>query len=100
MKREVVLTRTTIVTAVGVAAYVLAHLGVGLTPAVQQQVVDVLSWTLPVAIPLLSALWARIGVTPVFDPQSAVAVPLVPATPLVGGAPVDLDQILNGSQEG
>jgi hypothetical protein len=79
VKREYVLTRTALVTAVGFAAYLAVSLGyTGMTPAVQAQVVDVLNVTLPVVIPLLSALWARLGVTPIYDPKATVAVPLVP----------------------
>lgn len=81
MKREYVLTRTALVTAVGFAAYLATRLGyLGFTPAVQAQVVDVMNFTLPVAIPLLAGLWARLGVTPVYDPKATVAVPLVPVS--------------------
>jgi hypothetical protein len=84
MKREVVLTRTSIVTAVGFVAYMAARLGyLGFTPAVQDQVVTVLSVSLPVVLPLLAALWARLGVTPTYDPKATASVPLVPAPSLL-----------------
>src|SRR5689334_15524996 len=76
--REIVLTRASVVSAVGTAVALLAVMGVGITHAQQEKAVDVLVVALPVALPLLGALWSRLHVTPVWDPRDAEGVPMVP----------------------
>ncbi len=76
--RQVVLTRAGIVAAAGVVVALLAVFGVGVNPATTDKIVDVLVIVLPIVLPLGSALWARLHVTPVFDPRDAQGRKLVP----------------------
>lgn len=76
--RQVVITRAGIVAAAGLVIALLAVFGVGVDAATTDTVVDVLVIVLPVALPLTAALWAKLHVTPVFDPRDSEGNQLVP----------------------
>lgn len=75
--REPLLTRATVVSAVGALVVILGWFGVSVTDTLSDQLVEVVLAVSVVAGPLVHALWARAHVTPVADPLSADGRPLV-----------------------
>ncbi|GAA4358374.1 hypothetical protein [Angustibacter luteus] len=78
--RQVVITRSSIAGAIGTLVGLLALLGVGVSDAQADQLVNVLVLAMPLVVAVGGALWSRLHVTPVFDPRDADGTPLVPTT--------------------
>ena len=76
--RQIVLTRAGIVAAIGVVVSLLAVFGVGIDAATQEAVLDILVIVLPIVLPLAAGLWAKLGVTPTFDPRDNEGNALIP----------------------
>jgi hypothetical protein len=76
--REILIKRSAIVGAVGFLSYLGARFGLPLDEATRDVLVDGLELALPVVLPMAAAFWARLGVTPVYDPKDAQGRDLVP----------------------
>ena len=77
--REVVMTRAGVVSAVGFALALLALFGIDVPEEMRDRLVDVMVLGMPLALPLGAALWARLKVTPSFDPRDRSGRALVPS---------------------
>lgn len=92
MKRAVVLNRQIIAAIVTVAATIAAAFGVTIGDDLQAQAVTAGLGLVSVVSGILAAISAHQKVTPVADPRTTVAVPLVPAQAVVFADPIDSEQ--------
>ncbi len=73
------MTRAGVVSVVGLGAAILALFGLDVPEETRDRIVDLLVLAMPLALPLGAGLWARLHVTPTFDPHGANGEPLVPS---------------------